>query len=118
MIEKKKTICFDIDGVICKTKNSNYKNSKPIKKNINLINSLFYKGYCIKIFTARYMGRTNDNKRLAELKAKNLTINQLKKWKVKYNKIYFGKISYDLIIDDKSIFHNNKWTHNINKYLK
>ena len=50
MIEKKKTICFDIDGVICKTKNSNYKNSKPIKKNINLINSL-YKGYCIKIFT-------------------------------------------------------------------
>lgn len=111
---KKKTICFDIDGVICKTKNGNYKNSKPIKKNINLINSLFNKGYHIKIFTARYMGRTNDNRRLAQLKAKNLTISQLKKWKVKYNSIYFGKISYDMIVDDKAIFFKKNWT----KHLK
>ena len=36
----KKIICFDIDGVICKSKNGDYKNSKPIKKNINFINSL------------------------------------------------------------------------------
>ena len=28
------------------------------------------------------------------------------------------KISYDLIIDDKSIFHSNKWAQKINKYLK
>ena len=91
-----------------------WKNSKPIKKNINLINSLFNKGYHIKIFTARYMGRTNDNRRLAQLKAKNLTISQLKKWKVKYNSIYFGKISYDMIVDDKAIFFKKNWT----KHLK
>ena len=64
------------------------------------------------------MGRTKDNKNLAEKKAKNLTISQLREWNVKYNKIYFGKISYDLIIDDKSIFHSNKWAQKINKYLK
>ena len=28
------TICFDIDGVICKTEGLNYLKSKPIKKNI------------------------------------------------------------------------------------
>ena len=27
-------ICFDIDGVICKTYKSNYAQSKPIKSNI------------------------------------------------------------------------------------
>ena len=29
----KKSICFDIDNVICKTVKSNYIKSKPIKKN-------------------------------------------------------------------------------------
>ena len=50
---KKKIICFDLDNVLCKTKSNNYKMSKPIKKNINLVNKLFSKGYYIKIFTAR-----------------------------------------------------------------
>ena len=117
MLKKKKTICFDIDGVICETKNGNYKNSKPIKKNINLINSLFYKGYHIKLFTARFMGRTNDNKVLAKKKAKILTINQLKKWKVQYSSIHFGKISYDLFIDDKSLFFKKNWKQYLKKKL-
>ena len=69
-IKKNKTICFDIDGVICDTKNNNYKNSKPIVKNIKFINMLYSKGYYIKLFTARFMGRTNDNKVLAKKKAK------------------------------------------------
>ena len=58
----KKILCFDIDGVICKTKKSNYKNSIPIKKNINIINKLYDKNFYIKIFTARYMGRFKQNK--------------------------------------------------------
>ena len=37
----KKNICFDLDNVICRTINKNYKNSKPIKKSIKLINELF-----------------------------------------------------------------------------
>ena len=40
MIKNKKIICFDLDNVIVKTKENNYKNSKPIKKNIKLINTL------------------------------------------------------------------------------
>ena len=38
-----KTFCFDLDGVICKTKKNNYKSAKPIKKIITLINKLYIK---------------------------------------------------------------------------
>ena len=31
----------------------------------------------------------------------------IKKWGVKYHKLIMGKPSYDLIIDDKSIFFKN-----------
>ena len=65
-----KIICFDIDNVICKTVKSNYIKSKPIKKNIRFINHLYYQGHTIKIFTARYMGRTGDNAVEAKKKAK------------------------------------------------
>ena len=37
------------------------------------------------------------------------TKKQLKKWGVKYHKLIMGKPSYDLIIDDKSIFFKKKW---------
>ena len=38
LFKKKKIFCFDIDGIICKTKKNNYTKSVPIKKNINFIN--------------------------------------------------------------------------------
>jgi capsule biosynthesis phosphatase len=110
----KKTICFDIDNTICKTTKSNYKNSKPIVKNIKCINDLYNQGHIIKIFTARYMGRTNDNVNEAKKKAKKITLNQLKKWKVKFHKIYFGKPSSDFYIDDKNLYFKSNWI----KYLK
>ena len=116
MISKKKinkVICFDIDGVICKTSSNNYKNSKPIKKNIKIINELYKKGYFIKLFTARFMGRTDDHRKLAESKAKKLTLKQLNLWGVKYHKVFFGKISYDLFRDDKCIFFKKNWTKKI-----
>ena len=34
----------------------------------------------------------------------NLTKKQLKNWEVKYNKLIMGKPSYDLIVDDLSIY--------------
>ena len=36
-----KRLCFDLDGVICTTNNSEYKKSKPKKKIIKLINKLY-----------------------------------------------------------------------------
>ena len=116
---KKLILCFDIDNVICKTeKNKNYLLSKPILKNINCINNLFNKGYHIKLFTARYMGRSKENIRLAKKKSKNLTITQLKRWNVLYHELIFGKPSYDLFIDDKSIFYKKNWSKKIENEIK
>ena len=99
---KKNILCFDIDGIICKSYKGNYKKSKPILKNISLINNYFKEGHFIKIFTSRYMGRNNENVKLAKKRGLKLTIMQLKKWNVKYHKLIMGKPSYDYFIDDKA----------------
>ena len=52
ILNEKKILCFDIDGIICKSYKGNYKKSKPILKNISLINNYFKEGHFIKIFTS------------------------------------------------------------------
>jgi len=98
-----KKICVDIDGVICHTKKNQYKLSKPNYKVIKLINNLYDDGNYIVIFTARYMGRNKDIVSKAKKQGFNLTLKQLKKWGLKFNKLLLGKPSYDLIIDDKAL---------------
>ena len=102
MVNKKKILCFDIDGIICKTKKNYYRNSKPIKKNIIQINNYYEKGYFIKIFTSRFMGRSKENVSNAKKKGYLFTQKQLKKWGIKYDKLIMGKPSYDVFIDDKA----------------
>lgn len=63
---KKKIICFDIDGVICKTKKNYYHKSKPNLLAVKKINYLYSQGHTIKIFTSRYMGRSNEKVSLAK----------------------------------------------------
>ena len=106
---KKKTFCFDLDNTLCVTKGSNYLKSKPKKKLIKLVNELYNNGHTIKIFTARYMGRSNDNKIIAKKLASNLTKKQLKEWGVNYNKLIFGKPSYDIFVDDKNSCYKKNW---------
>ena len=116
---KLKKLCFDIDNVICKTDSkNNYSKSKPIKKNIEIINKSYEKGFNIILYTARYMGRCNGNIADVKKKIKPLTIKQLKKWDVKYHKIYFGKPSFDLFVDDKSLFFKKDWAKYLKKKLK
>lgn len=113
----KKIICFDIDGVILNTKGKNYKNAKPNILGIKKINKLFNDGYMIKLFTARYMGRNNENIAKAKKQGFQMTKIQLKKWKVNYHKLIFGKPSFDLFIDDKSIDFKKNWHIKLDKYL-
>jgi histidinol phosphatase-like enzyme len=113
-IIKKKTYCFDLDGVICNTKKNFYNKSKPIKAAIKKINFLYEEGNKIIIFTARYMGRSEQKITLAKKRGYSLTIEQLKKWNVKFHRLIFGKPSYDYIIDDKSINYRKDW----HKFLK
>ena len=114
----KKTLCFDIDNIICKTKKNFYKKSKPIFKNINFINSLYYKGFIIKIFTARYMGRNKDNINKAKKQGLKLTKKQLNKWGVNYHKLIMGKPSYDIFIDDKNLEFKSNWINSFKKKIK
>ena len=115
---KLKIICFDIDNVICKTNTTkNYSKSVPIKKNIKVINEAYNNGFNIILYTARYMGRYNGNVSKVKKHIKPFTLKQLKKWGVKYHKIYFGKPSFDLFIDDKSLFFKRNWSKLLKKKL-
>ena len=100
---KQKIFIFDIDNTICTTIKNDYKNSKPKKKIINLINSLKKKGHKIVFYTSRYMGRTKQNVKLVNKNYKLRTEKQLKKWGLKYDKLMMGKPSYDFFIDDRSL---------------
>ena len=109
---KKKTICFDLDNIICTTTKNYYKKSIPKKNVIRLINKLYNEGHTILIFTARGMTTYKGNVSLILKKYKKLTKNQLKLWNVKYDKIIFGKPSYDIYVDDKNYNFNKKWYKN------
>ena len=116
---KLKTICFDIDNVICKTNSTNnYSKSVPIKKNIKVINQAYNNGFIIILYTARYMGRCKGNLAKVKKLIKPLTLKQLEMWGVKYHKLYFGKPSFDLFIDDKSLFYDKNWSNILKKKLK
>jgi len=64
------------------------------------------------------MGRNNDNVDKAKKQAITITIKQLKRWKLNYHKIIFGKPSFDIYIDDRSLFFKKNWTKELNKYLR
>ena len=113
----KKILCFDIDNVICITKKKNYKNSKPNKFVIKKINELYNRGFTIKIFTGRYMGRNKENISKAKKQGYKSTAKQLQKWNVKYHKLIFGKPSFDIFIDDKSIFFKKYWYKILDEHL-
>ena len=116
---KKQIFCFDIDNTICKTSGSNYQKSLPIKKNIDLINKLQKKGHYIKIFTSRYMGRTNSNPKKANKIGYKKTFKQLKKWGLFFDDLIMGKPRYDVYVDDKNLGFKSNWANLINKtYLK
>ena len=115
---KIKTICFDLDNTLCITKKNYYQKSKPIKKNINFVNNLYDNGYIIKIFTARFMGRSNENLTKAKQRGFEMTKKQLKSWNLKYHKLIFGKPVYDIIIDDKAYGYTSSWTKKLIKILE
>jgi hypothetical protein len=106
---KTKILCFDLDNVICATQGKNYQKSKPKYKIINLINDLYENGHRIKIFTARYMGRNNENIFLAKKQGYITTKKQIDSWGIKYHKLIFGKPTYDFFVDDKCYNFSKNW---------
>ena len=86
--------CFDIDGTLCDTEDSDYKNSIPRKDIISRVNELYESGHTIKIFTGR--GATSG------IDWREFTEKQLLSWGVKYHELIMGKPKADIFIDDKA----------------
>ena len=106
----KKIIAFDLDDTLCTRPSDKeilgiekYHYCEPIKEMIDLSNALYDKGHTIYIYTARGMHTLNGD--VGEIYAKlyDITLDSLKKWGVKHNGLYMGKMHYDLLIDDKAM---------------
>ena len=108
-------ISFDLDNTICSTTKNFYKDSKPKKNIIRLINNLDLNKFEIIIFTSRFMGRYKENAQKAKSIGFKFTQNQLASWGLRYDKLILGKPSYDIIIDDKSLGFKKE---NVIKFLK
>jgi hypothetical protein len=102
--KKRRTICFDIDGVICSQTTGDYENAKPRQEMIDLVNRLYEEGYRIILHTARYMGRCENDAARARDMGQSLTQKQLESWGLRFHDLYLGKPAYDLVIDDRSVF--------------
>jgi capsule biosynthesis phosphatase len=98
------TYVFDIDGTVCsQVKDGDYLKAKPYKHRIKKINDLYRQGAIIIFNTARGMGRYENNSKKAHESFYELTVKQLNSWGVKYHKLFLGKPSGDIYIDDKGV---------------
>ena len=94
---------FDIDGTLCTDSQGDYKSAEPLTERIAYINKLFDEGNRIILFTARGMGSSNNDSNFAIQKWEKFTQVQLQQWGVKYHKLFLGKPSGDIYVDDKAI---------------
>ena len=90
-------IYVDIDNTICRTHGNDYRNSTPIKENIDKVNKLYDEGHTITYWTARgcKSGKTAEYF--------GLTYNALTDWGAKFHELRMAKPHYDLFIDDKNL---------------
>ena len=90
-------IFVDIDETICEYEEGyrKYPLARPIKENIEKINSLYDAGHTVIYWTAR--GAQSG------LDWTELTGAQLKEWGAKYTEYRLGKPHYDVFICDKAI---------------
>ena len=101
-----KTIVVDIDNTICSQTYGDYSKAEPFPERIEIINDLYDKGNKIIYFTARGMGRTDDDQVLAYAHCYEETYNQLVSLGCKFHRLMLGKPYADYYIDDKAITDN------------
>jgi outer membrane protein assembly factor BamB len=87
--------CFDIDGTICTNTAGAYESAQPFPEVIELVNRLFLQNHTIYFYTAR--GSTTG------IDWRKVTEQQLARWGVRYHRLFMGKPTADLYVDDKCI---------------
>jgi hypothetical protein len=58
-----------------------------------------------------------ENVKKAKQQGYDFTKRQLRKWGLKYNKLLFGKPSYDIFVDDKALFFKKNWEVHLKKHI-
>ena len=79
---------IDLDNTLCKTQNSDYRNSVPIFERIEEVKRLKDAGHFITIWSARGSRSGKD--------WYELTKAQLNLWKVPFDSLILGKPEYDV----------------------
>ena len=64
------------------------------------------------------MGRTDDNFTKAKKMGYKMTNKQLKKWGLKFHKLFLSKPSFDVYVDDKNFNLKKDWILKFKKIFK
>jgi capsule biosynthesis phosphatase len=94
---------IDIDGTICTNTNGKYKEAQPFLDRIEKINKLYDEGNRIIFCTARGMSSLDGDINSVYKMWYAYTLEQLKKWNVKFHALVLAKPAGDVYIDDKGI---------------
>lgn len=87
--------CFDIDGTLCSNTDGDYSKAWPFPEVISQVNRLYNEGHRILLYTARGATTGVDWRVFTEC--------QLKEWEVQYHRLFMGKPTADVYIDDKAV---------------
>ena len=93
-------ILVDVDGIISENNRGQYKTAPPVQIGIDNVNKLYNEGYTVHLCTARYSVRHPEEQyQYGYLEL----LDWLKKYGVKFHKLFFHKKSADIYIDDKGV---------------
>ena len=101
---------IDIDGTIFHTSGEDYNHVTPISGRIEQINKLYDEGHHIAYFTARGMGRFDNDAKKAHSRFYYHTKCQLREYGCKFHDLIMGKPAADIYIDDKGMHSDEFFT--------
>lgn len=110
MDTKKKVIAVDLDETLCTGSKEyssehigKYRHCVPIAEAVAKVNKLYDEGNTVIIYTSRGMGTLGGNLGVIYSELYESTKRDLDRWGIKYHRLVFGKIYYDVLIDDKAL---------------
>mmetsp|Transcript_23333 Transcript_23333/g.41280 ORF Transcript_23333/g.41280 Transcript_23333/m.41280 type:complete len:131 (-) Transcript_23333:349-741(-) len=96
--------CFDLDSLMTAPKTPGEYDSCEILPRIqDFLNARYNDGYYIIIQSSRGMELCGYNKSIAIGKFAEISLRQLREFKVKYHEVSFDKPAADFFIDDKGL---------------
>ena len=97
-----KRFCFDLDNTLVTSPrvSGDYSTVEPIEEVISYLKKLKDRGHKIIIYTARRMKTHSGNVGAVVADISSVTIETLKKFKIPYDELYFGKPYAHFYIDD------------------